>query len=79
MPNSLEHEVGIELDELALDGLPGRSEQLESRPPLELDADVADDRAPALLEDGHRLLRQHLVARQRVDEHPASIGAGVSP
>ena len=65
----LEHEVRVELDELALDRLAGLAEQLERGLPLELDADVADDRPPALLEDGHRLLRQHLVARQRVDEH----------
>ena len=68
----LEDEVGVEEDGVALDPLPRLAEQLERALVHELDADLGHQPAPALVERGHRVLGQHLVARHRVAEHGSS-------
>jgi len=69
----LEHEVGIELDVLALDRLTVRAEDVERAIVVELDAELADDAAPAAIERCHGVLGEDLVARHLVDEHAFSL------
>ena len=69
----LEHEVRVELDVLALDGLPVRAEDLERAIVVELHAELADDAPPAPIEGGHGVLGEDLVARHLVDEHAFSL------
>ena len=75
----LEHEVGVELDVLALDGLPVLAEDLERAIVVELHAELADDAAPAAVECRHRVLGEDLVARHPVDEHACSLLGSWSP
>ena len=72
----LEHEVGVEEDRVVLDPLAGLAEQLERAVVHELDADLGHQPPPALVEGGHRVLGQHLVARHPVAEHRSSCGRG---
>ena len=66
----LEHEVGVELDEVvALDRLAGRPEQLDRLGQHELDAQLGEDPPPAAIEHVHRVLAEDLVSRHCVDEH----------
>ena len=73
----LEHEVGVEEDGVVLDPLAGRAEQVERAVVHELDADLGHQPAPALVERGHRVLGEHLVARHAVAEHRASCVDGL--
>ena len=68
----LEHEVGVEEDRVVLDPLAGLAEQVERPVVHELDADLGHQPAPALVERGHRVLGEDLVARHAVDEHGSS-------
>ena len=68
----LEHEVGIEDHLLVLDGHARLAEGVERVVVEELDAELGDDAAPALVQRGHRLLGQDVVARHLVDQHVAS-------
>jgi hypothetical protein len=52
--NLLEHELGIELDDRALDDLPGLAELRERVGEEELDPELADDAFPAALRDSLR-------------------------
>ena len=67
----LEQELRIEHDLLAVHLLAGLAELVERLVEKELDADLADDPAPAPVEDRHRVLAEDFVAGQRVHEHPS--------
>ena len=71
----LQDEVGVEEDLLALDLLAGGTEQLDSLGLHELDAELADDAPPALVERGHRVRGEDLVAGHGVDEHGRSLSS----
>ena len=73
----LEDPVRVELHELALDLLPGGLERRERLGVQEVDAELADDPAPAAVELGHRSLVEDLVPRHLVDQH-ASASLGLS-
>ena len=68
----LEDEVRVELDDRVLDLLAGLAEVLDRLREDELDPELADDPAPAAVERRHRVLREDLVARHRVDDHATS-------
>ena len=59
----LEHELRVELDEVALDVLTGRSEQLERARLVELHADLGDEALPAAFDQLDGLGCERLVAR----------------
>jgi hypothetical protein len=67
-----EYEVRVELHAVVLDGLPGLAEQRERLVGHELDTDLGDDPAPALVEHPQRVGGQDLVPRHGVAEHPTS-------
>src|SRR6266700_3005976 len=77
----LEHEVRVELDHVAVHLLAGPAEQLDRLRLGELDADLADDAAPAAFQYPDRVGGEDLVPGHRVAEHrhlppPAGPGAG---
>jgi hypothetical protein len=65
----LEHEFGVQLDDISVDLLASFAEQLDSLWLGELDADLGDDPPPALVKDGDRVRGQDLVTRHLVAEH----------
>jgi hypothetical protein len=65
----LEQEVGVELDQVAVDLLTGLREGVHRLRKQKLDPELGDDPAPAAVEGRHRLLRENLVARHPVHEH----------
>ncbi len=65
----LEHELGVEEDDVALDALTGLGEQLERLVLRELDSDLRHDAAPAGVEGRDRLGGEDLVAGHLVREH----------
>ena len=69
----LEHELRVELDEIAFDVLTRRPEELERPRLVELHADLGDEALPAALDQVQRLGRHGLVAGHGVGEHPAII------
>src|SRR5581483_382509 len=75
----LENPVRVELDELPVDLLAGCFEQRDALlvrlRRAEVDAELADDAAPAALELLHRRLVEDLVARHLVDQQTASFSS----
>ena len=65
----LEHEVRIELDELAVDLLAGLRERLHRLREQELDSELGDDPPPAAVERRDGILGEDLVAGHPVHEH----------
>ena len=64
----LEHEVGIELDQVAVDLLAGRRERVHGLREQELDPELGDDPPPAAVERRNGVLGEDLVARHPVHE-----------
>ncbi len=60
---------GSRNDDLALDALAGRPEQVDRLRVIECDADVGEDAAPAALERRDRVGVEDLVARHPIPEH----------
>ena len=71
----LEHELRVEEDRVPLDLLARRAEILDRLVEHELDTELADDPAPAAIEDVHRVLAEDLVTRQFVDVHESGSSA----
>jgi hypothetical protein len=65
----LEHEVGIERDEIALDLLTRLRERVHGLREEELDSELGDDPPPATVEGRDGVLGEDLVARHPVHEH----------
>jgi hypothetical protein len=69
MWSPLEHELGVQVDDLAVHSLPGLGEERGRLGLGELHAHFGDDPPPALVEYPDRVLRQDLVARHSIDKH----------
>jgi hypothetical protein len=63
----LEHELRVELDDLAVGLLPGLAEQLDRLGLGELDADLGHDAPPAPVQDADGIFREDLVPGHAVD------------
>ena len=68
----LEDPVWVELHELPVDVLTGIAQGVDRLVVQEVDAELADDPAPAAVELLHRRVVEDLVARQLVDQHVPS-------
>jgi hypothetical protein len=64
-----EHELGVELDRLAVDALAGLAEELDGLGLDELHPDLRNDATPAAVQDLDGVGRQQLVTGHLVDEH----------
>jgi hypothetical protein len=76
----LEHKVRVEEDSVLLDPLPGGPEEVQRAGVHELHADLGHQPSPALVQRGHRVLGEDVVAGHPIAEHDSLLDrAGVGP